>query len=181
MHTNLKSIEKAGLAAFSVLAAVILSAGAQAQAQNSQSVSNYYVAGTTQVAGWERGLVQNNPNLAQFHWSAIPSAVHARDVKGSGSRQTVKGSPYHYVKPNVMALPGNSLIRTPKVNAHLRRIESNSGLIASAGRVQGTMSYGDVQGRLRSSNVMPAYNSGYETNVSATLAGKDLSGRVLGY
>ena len=179
MHTNLKSIEKAAVAAFSVLAAVILSAGAQAQAQNSQSVSNYYVAGTTQVSGWERGLVQNNPNLAQFHWSAIPSAVHARNV--SGARQSVKGSPYHYVKPNVMALPGNSLIRTPKVNAHLRRIETNAGLIASAGRVQGTMSYGDVQGRLRSSNVMPTFNNGYETNVTATLAGKDLSGRVLGY
>lgn len=175
------NINKAAAAALSVLATVIISSGAAAQAQNSQptSVSNYYVAGTTQVAGWEKSLVQNNPNLGQFHWSAIPSAIHARNI--SGARQSVKGSPYHYVKPNVMALPGNSLIRTPKVNAHLRRLESNAGLIASAGRVQGTMSYGDVQGRLRSSNVMPSYSNGYETNVSATLAGKDLSGRVLGY
>lgn len=135
---------------------------------------NYYVAGMTQVSGWEQGLVQNNPNLAKWHWNAIPTAIHARPTAYiSSNDKSGKGANYHYAKPKVMNLPANTSIRCPLVSAKLRTQNDNSGT-ATAARLQPVLSYGDVQGQLRNSGQPEAY-------VSGRIENKELSGRVLSY
>lgn len=167
------------LSGASLLVVMTFAAVSPASAQGSnQSVSNYYVAGSTQVSGWERNLVQNNLNLGQFHWSAITSSLHARNVAGQANLS--RRPAYHYVKPNVRALPGNSLIRTPQVNAHLHRDRKDVGLIADARQVEGALSYtGDLSTNavLRQSEAVPSYSA----CVNGSLVNKQLSGRVLSY
>ncbi|HMW89011.1 MAG TPA: hypothetical protein PKN86_00575 [Candidatus Obscuribacter sp.] len=169
-----------GLAALGALMGVYqLAASLPAYAGGGNSrpvVSNYYVAGSTAVAGWEQGLVAREPNLAKWHWSSISSSIHARNVNGGAV--SVRSNPYHYSKPKVLALPVNSSIRSENQRLDGRLRQRDNGLLADARPVrsmQPVSSYGDVNGRLRNSQ------SNFETGVNGSMVDKQLTGRVLSY
>lgn len=138
-------------------------------------VSNYYVAGSTAVAGWEQGLVAREPNLAKWHWSSISSSIHARNVNGGAV--ATRSLPYHYSKPKVLALPVNSSIRSENQRLDGRLRQHDNGLLADARPVRSTQlsTYGDVNGRRRNSQ------SNFETGVNGSMVDKQLTGRVLSY
>lgn len=145
-----------------VLAIVIGGFCQSAQASGADSmVSNYYVAGSTQVSGWEQGLVARDRNLAQYHWHAITASVHARRVAG----RTVAAAPYRNSKPMVMALPANSSIKTKAAKSDTQ-VSARLSASLAAPKVSAALSYA---------------GSNYSTGCGLSLSENKVCGRVLNY
>jgi len=167
-----------------------------AQAQPQQHVYGVrQTVGTVETKGWERSIVQNNPNLSHWTWCPIYSNIQAIDGPPRTAR-TPDASPQkqqqqpvipqqHYVKPTHVALP------VPEWRRNLPSYPTGRG------NVSGSLHHEQISGNLMNKRVGAAlipkaplvasygnYNqpSGYGSSSAierADVRGRLASGRLL--
>lgn len=97
---------------------LLITSNLAAQAENHRRVYGLReTVGSVQISGWERGLVQSNPNLGRWHWTPMYANIQRIRTYGdpaakqdkNKSPQTVANLPNipapHYVKPIHVPLP----------------------------------------------------------------------------
>ncbi|HEY9755589.1 MAG TPA: hypothetical protein V6C97_10535 [Oculatellaceae cyanobacterium] len=138
---------------------------------------------TSRVVGWERGLTQRDPNLANWHWEPITSSNHRFDVKRiqdpnqpaaaepvAHYTKTPYVKPIHVALPNVVHTAANTNTRSD-LNGKLLHNNAETAVTAQARPVATYKDYshGEVGGSSNSA----------QTNLSGTIIHK--SGRRTAY
>jgi len=133
---------------------------APAHAQQAEDVVVTHSKRTAyRVAGWENGLVKNNPNLSQFYWDPQTRYTQMTSSRRTGKGALPVGLPVHRtnssMKCKTAPLPENhraqfsaeEMAARAAVSANVR-FKNSKGQLASAARGSseecfGVLSYGD--------------------------------------
>jgi hypothetical protein len=90
-------------------ACLVVAAPSQAQGVRYEVTEQ---SSSSRIVGWERGLTQRDPNLANWHWEPISTSNHRYDIKRiQDPNQPAAAEPVAhytktaYVKPIHLALP----------------------------------------------------------------------------
>lgn len=147
-------------------ALLVFMAGAAQAEQPKRPYSIRYTTGVYSNAGWEKSIIEKDPNLARWNWLSVNSYGQGYIKVAPGQFATGKGQKPqggHYIKP-IHVSPLKYAQRRPEPVYTSARRNSRNNVCASLRKPQSgvaaaqpaTMSYGNCYGRMQSPNPYPS-------------------------